>query len=1233
MGGGTREAERRRPRRRLRKFLRLCAVSLLLLGLVYLFRDRLVHPLLVRAATFAADRWGGIDLRIDEMTGNLFMGLRLRGIHLRVRDEGSGFRSLAADRIETRYSLWGLATTGLEGIREIRAEGIDLVLEEAEGSSPTEPDEPAEPFRLPDALPILSIRGVSIRASLGGGTRLDVPRADLEARDGRLDLQAAGVQLEDPGLGTRRADLRASLRYAGGRVDLESLRLDGEEVVRESVLDLSAVGEGRVRGDVRLDAFGGTGRIEGSVDGGVIEGSFSIEGVRAGDVFRWLDPSAEDEFEATAGATGRLRIVEGLPEEGEAQVSLRDVRVRGENVDSAGGHVRVADGTIRSEGFDLVWGSNRARLESLEIPVPGPDLADLLTRARARFALELSDLPALAGAAPLDAIPPHRIRLSGEIAAGQGRIDAGALEFPEGTVRIAAGRIALSPADPANVSEAAIELRLEADVHDLFRLGPILGTAPWKGSLRGTIEVGGSPARPTAKMDLRGEGIDTGGVAVGRLRLVAEGRAEETGARLLLQVLEIESEAGTIALARPSSVEWEGQRVQAEAIDFTGTLGEGSASISSTEGETRFRLSLTSAGASALLAGFLPEGIGLGTVHASIEGALAEGRLDLEGAGGVGGVRIEPIGSDLDLTWRARLAKGEAVVEELRLRDGETILVDLEGRAPLDLLGPEILPDGEIALRGEVRPPPIERIASADPDAARALTGRLAARLELSGSWRALRGRIEVEGEEIAFVAREPQAEPLLAPVALSAEVVLGEDALEVARLSLRSPGRFEADASGRLETGSDLVSLLAGAERSILDAPMRVEGTITASDPSWIAARSEAIRRLAGRLRISARVEGTIRDPRISGSGHLEGGELRVAAAFPPLEALEGDLRFEEDRVLIERLRGELGGSPFRLEGTVADLLGSPSLEIDLAGENLLLHRSAALRVRADSNLRIRGTLDRPRIEGEISLRGSRFGKNVDILGFSRSGGGPAGRRGFQVFSFRDPPLANAEFDVRVTSAEPFEVRNNVAAGAIRPELRLGGTGRVPVVTGLIYVDATKVSLPASAVTVEAGTIRFDEENPFLPVLDIRAGARLRGYDTTIHVTGPFDRPEVLLSSVPPLPNRDLLLLVLAGKPPEEKVSSRTGERAAQSVVVFLAQDFLGRWFAGESTESEESILERFEVRTGRDVTRSGDETTEASFRVTRGMLFEKDTVYLTAEQDAYSQYNFGVRFVVRFR
>jgi translocation and assembly module TamB len=367
-----------------------------------------------------------------------------------------------------------------------------------------------------------------------------------------------------------------------------------------------------------------------------------------------------------------------------------------------------------------------------------------------------------------------------------------------------------------------------------------------------------------------------------------------------------------------------------------------------------------------------------------------------------------------------------------------------------------------------------------------------------------------------------------------------------------------------------------------------------------------------------------------------LSNAEFAPDFDMPSLRGLNLEAAVTPEAVNLRSLTGELGGAPFELTGSWRLAAGNgPAADLRLVGENLLLYRSENLRLRADTDLTLKGPLERLELAGEIAVTDGRFSKNFGVIegfaavGRSDNSAGP----GFQLFSIRQPPLRDMVFNVRITAKEPFVIRNNLVRGAARPDLLLSGTGEVPLLVGKVYVESTRLYLPAGRLKLETGVVRFDQADPDRPRLDLIGTSTMLGYDITAVIDGPYDEPVITLSSIPPLANDELLLLLLTGQPPKSSAAQAKANRQGLNITMFLGRDLIGRWSGDDSDEAMESILDRFEVDVGRAITQQGEDTIHSQFRVAEDILTKGDSIYLTGERDVFDYYNGGVKFVFRFR
>jgi translocation and assembly module TamB len=161
----------------------------------------------------------------------------------------------------------------------------------------------------------------------------------------------------------------------------------------------------------------------------------------------------------------------------------------------------------------------------------------------------------------------------------------------------------------------------------------------------------------------------------------------------------------------------------------------------------------------------------------------------------------------------------------------------------------------------------------------------------------------------------------------------------------------------------------------------------------------------------------------------------------------------------------------------------------------------------------------------------------------------------------------------------------------------------------------------------VDSGVVRFSRQDPFRPRIALSAGMETKGYDIDARIEGPIGNPEILLTSSPPLPNDQLLLLFLTGQTP---TGTGQGVGAAQAVGVYLAQDVLVRWLGGGTTE-EDSLLDNLVFEYGAEVSHSGAPTITGRYYLDSRRKRTGRTTYLTAEKDVWDKTNFG--YGIRFR
>ncbi|MGE3171370.1 MAG: translocation/assembly module TamB domain-containing protein [Planctomycetota bacterium] len=413
---------------------------------------------------------------------------------------------------------------------------------------------------------------------------------------------------------------------------------------------------------------------------------------------------------------------------------------------------------------------------------------------------------------------------------------------------------------------------------------------------------------------------------------------------------------------------------------------------------------------------------------------------------------------------------------------------------------------------------------------------------------------------------------------------------------------------------------------QSILDAPIAFEVTVPTTDLSQLPKEQLGLAMLDGRLGAVLRLGGTARQPEPTIDLDFAGGSL-LTADGQRLDAIAAKLQVTADAVVLERVEASRGRGPvaitgaFRAPGPLWSHWAAGEVDLQVRGENVLLHRKAGLKVRADLDVAAKGPLADFAVTGEVRLLDSKLLARIPLLELNRTGGRSTAT-GITIPGVDLGPQVGAHLDVRVLTAEPFAIRNNVVDGAFDVELAVRGSLQQPLLEGTVSGPEARLILPGIRLRANTLLVEFPRGNSQFPQLTVNARGRRHGYDVQVIVRGRYDRPEVLLSSDPPLPAEDLVVLVTTGARPE----SLRGTAGVSTVLgAYLAQELADWIFGSESTEAKESFLDRFTIETGAEMSQGGTESVVVEFRVL-------DHVFLQGERDVYEDLNMGVVYRVRF-
>lgn len=479
--------------------------------------------------------------------------------------------------------------------------------------------------------------------------------------------------------------------------------------------------------------------------------------------------------------------------------------------------------------------------------------------------------------------------------------------------------------------------------------------------------------------------------------------------------------------------------------------------------------------------------------------------------------------------------------------------------------------------------------------AKRKLRGAVTASLQADGTISDLRATLEVH-------ARSLQAAALgkLAGADFDLKLTLSDDRL-AADATLRQPQIQPLKISGNVPF--NLASLI---QEGGIDptAPLNLSVKWPASSLGFVRKLSPAIRYAEGTIALDANVNGTIRDPQLSGSATIQFPALRMRnTTIPNISDGRVELRLQDRTLSISRADVKIAGGPLSVTGTVQfDELTRPVLDLRVAGKSVLVVRNDTVTLRTDLDLSLTGPVESARVAGSVGITQSQFLREVELLPIGLPGRPPPPGvpESATTFSITTPPIRDWTFDVAIKTVDPFKIRGNLASGGVVADLKLGGTGLEPTLDGTASANDLVLSLPFSRLRVTRGSVYFSPGGAVMnPRLDINAVSELRDYRINVYIYGTAEDPKTTFSSQPPLPQEEIIALLATGATFEELTGNANvvAGRAGWLLLQKLYRKVFGGGDPGERGEND--FLERFDVNLGPLGPQTGAQSIVTRFRI----------------------------------
>jgi translocation and assembly module TamB len=294
--------------------------------------------------------------------------------------------------------------------------------------------------------------------------------------------------------------------------------------------------------------------------------------------------------------------------------------------------------------------------------------------------------------------------------------------------------------------------------------------------------------------------------------------------------------------------------------------------------------------------------------------------------------------------------------------------------------------------------------------------------------------------------------------------------------------------------------------------------------------------REARGRATVDLSAGGSVQAPRMSGNVTLAGGEIQDFTQGVHLTAITARIDAEGNTLRIARFTANAAPGTLAVTGTVGVL--APGLPVDLriTARNARPLASDLLTAQFDADLTVLGqAAGDMRAAGKILLHRveinvpDSFPPSVAVLNVRRPGDKPP-----PPASAAAPPPGVIHLDVVVDAPRNIFVRGHGLDAELGGKLTVGGIATAPQISGGFDMRRGDFSLAGTTLNFSKGTVGFDGtgvSGKIDPTLNFEADSYQGGITATLKVTGYADGPKIALSSVPDLPQDEVLAHLLFGQ------------------------------------------------------------------------------------------------------
>jgi translocation and assembly module TamB len=285
--------------------------------------------------------------------------------------------------------------------------------------------------------------------------------------------------------------------------------------------------------------------------------------------------------------------------------------------------------------------------------------------------------------------------------------------------------------------------------------------------------------------------------------------------------------------------------------------------------------------------------------------------------------------------------------------------------------------------------------------------------------------------------------------------------------------------------------------------------------------------RRARGTVTLDATITGTTASPLMRGSAELHNGDVTDFALGAHINALEVTIQAQGDTIQLTQFKGTAGPGTLGGNGSIS-LAGAMPVDLHFTADNARPLSSDLMTALIDANLTVQGEL-----KGNLQAGGTVQVRRADIRIPDKL---PPSVAVLPVRDVNAPPAppAPAEspsaiaLNLTLNAPQQVFIRGRGLDAELGGTIHVRGTASKPIPDGGFQLRRGTISVAGTTLNFTTGSVDFSGAGLANPSIHFVATSTTAAIVATLTVSGSAQEPKITLSSVPDLPQDEILSQLL---------------------------------------------------------------------------------------------------------